>query len=62
VLFEVATDHPGFTVDETVEQLGSDLRLPKFLESMREQIERALPTVRLPNGKTVGKRRPVDVE
>ena len=48
VLFELATDPPGFTVDEPVETLGHDLQLPTFLEKARAEIERALPTVHLP--------------
>jgi glyoxalase family protein len=43
VLFEIATDPPGFTIDETVEHLGSQLKLPPWLESARAEIEQALP-------------------
>jgi glyoxalase family protein len=43
VLFEIATDEPGFTVDEPEATLGKDLKLPPFLESQRRQIEAALP-------------------
>jgi glyoxalase family protein len=43
VLFEVATDGPGFLVDETAEALGSSLRLPARLEAHRAEIEAALP-------------------
>ena len=43
VLFEVATDGPGFLVDETAEALGSSLRLPAKLEAHRAEIEAALP-------------------
>jgi glyoxalase family protein len=43
VLFEIATDIPGFAVDEPIEALGRDLKLPKFLESSRKEIERLLP-------------------
>lgn len=49
VLFEIATDTPGFTADEPVEELGSSLKLPPFLEDGREQIERRLPTLRAPS-------------
>lgn len=42
VLFEIATDGPGFTVDEEEEELGGSLRLPPWLEEEREQIERSL--------------------
>ncbi|HEX3531848.1 MAG TPA: ring-cleaving dioxygenase [Thermoanaerobaculia bacterium] len=45
VLFEIATDPPGFTADESVETLGSGLRLPTWLEPQRQQIENALPPV-----------------
>jgi len=50
VLFEIATDSPGFTVDETPEALGASLRLPPQYESARGQIEKLLPRLRLPNG------------
>jgi glyoxalase family protein len=43
ILFEIATDGPGFTVDESVESLGSELKLPAWLEDDREGIEGALP-------------------
>ena len=49
VLFEIATDPPGFTLDEPVEALGSELRLPPRYEPMRERIERTLPPLRLPH-------------
>ncbi|NND70553.1 MAG: ring-cleaving dioxygenase [Rhodothermales bacterium] len=43
VLFEVATDAPGFAYDEPVEHLGSSLKLPSWLEGKRQQIEDVLP-------------------
>ena len=43
VLFEIATDNPGFATDETVEQLGSSLQLPDRYEPIRDKIEKALP-------------------
>jgi glyoxalase family protein len=43
VLFEIATDPPGFAVDESVETLGRALKLPPFLEGQRRAIEAALP-------------------
>ncbi|WP_316818599.1 ring-cleaving dioxygenase [Pedobacter nyackensis] len=43
VLFEIATDNPGFTVDESLEELGSNLKLPAQYESIREEIEGILP-------------------
>jgi glyoxalase family protein len=45
VLFEIATDAPGFAVDEPAEALGQALKLPKFLEPHRERIEAVLPDV-----------------
>lgn len=46
VLFEIATDNPGFATDETVEELGSSLQLPDRYTSSREQIEKVLPELR----------------
>lgn len=43
VLFEIATDNPGFTVDESLEELGTNLKLPQQYESSRAQIETVLP-------------------
>ncbi len=43
VLFELATDDPGFTIDEPVEQLGSSLKLPEQYEGSRAKIEQILP-------------------
>jgi glyoxalase family protein len=48
VLFEVATDQPGFAIDEPVEQLGTRLALPPWLENSRTEIEKNLPPVNLP--------------
>lgn len=47
VLFELATDNPGFTKDESLEDLGSSLKLPKQYENSRPQIERLLPKLKL---------------
>ena len=46
VLFEVATDEPGFARDETVAELGTALRIPAQHAHLRERIERALPPIR----------------
>lgn len=43
VLFEIATDNPGFTADEPLEELGKNLKLPAQYESSRKEIEQALP-------------------
>jgi glyoxalase family protein len=45
VLFEIATDIPGFAADEPVAALGRDLKLPSFLEARRREIEAALPEI-----------------
>lgn len=45
VLFEVATDSPGFLIDESEASLGSELRLPPWLESHRDEIARTLPAL-----------------
>ncbi len=46
VLFEIATDNPGFTVDEPLDKLGTSLRLPKQYEPAREEIEKVLPVLK----------------
>lgn len=48
VLFEVATDGPGFLVDEPEEALGSTLRLPPEYEAQREAIASMLPSLEVP--------------
>ncbi len=53
VLYEIATEGPGFDVDEPPERLGSDLVLPEWLEPQRSWIERILPPVRLPSGRVI---------
>lgn len=45
ILFEIATDIPGFAVDEPVADLGKTLKLPKFLEPRRKEIEGVLPSL-----------------
>jgi glyoxalase family protein len=51
VLFEIATDPPGFTVDEPLESLGTNLCLPGALEGSRSLLLQALPALHLPMGK-----------
>lgn len=46
VLFEIATDEPGFLIDEEKEALGRSLKLPKIYESRRAEIERKLTPIR----------------
>ena len=49
VLFEIATDPPGFAVDEDPDHLGEDLKLPPWLEKDRSRIEQVLPPIHLPH-------------
>ncbi len=48
ILFELATDGPGFEIDEALARLGQALRLPPWYASQREQIEARLPDIRIP--------------
>ncbi|TCI39244.1 MULTISPECIES: VOC family protein [Exiguobacterium] len=50
ILHELATDAPGFLVDETIDELGSALKLPDWLEVDRDKITRTLPTITIPRG------------
>ncbi len=52
VLFELATEGPGFTTDEPLEHLGETLVLPPWLEAHRAQIESALPALTSPGSST----------
>jgi glyoxalase family protein len=55
ILFEIATEGPGFAVDEPVQHLGETLKLPPQYEQHRPEIERALPPIFLgPKVKNVG--------
>lgn len=45
VLFEIATDDPGFDIDEPLLELGKKLKLPPWLEPDREQIAHNLPRI-----------------
>jgi glyoxalase family protein len=45
VLFEIATDPPGFLIDETLETLGTHLKLPEWYEPRRSEIESILPEI-----------------
>jgi glyoxalase family protein len=57
VLFEVATDAPGFDTDEPLLELGRRLQLPPWLEPNREQIRAALVPLRLPDAQEAADRR-----
>lgn len=48
VLFEIATDGPGFAVDESPDALGAQLRLPSWLEPQREALTARLPKLLMP--------------
>jgi len=52
VLFEIATDPPGFAVDEAEEELGTHLMLPPWLETRRDRLEEVLPPLRIPAGES----------
>lgn len=47
VLFEIATDGPGYDVDEDADKLGQKLILPPWLENRREMIEKRLPEIKV---------------
>lgn len=49
ILYEIATDNPGFTVDETIEELGTHLMLPPWYEIHRQKIEQALTPISIPS-------------
>ena len=49
VLFEIATDPPGFTADQKPSELGTRLMLPEWLESDRKNLEKILPRLILPH-------------
>lgn len=48
VLFEIATTGPGFAVDEPLEELGTNLRLPPQHEHLRDELERTLRPLKVP--------------
>jgi glyoxalase family protein len=50
ILFEFATETPGYTVDEELEALGTELVLPDWLEDRRAEIEAGLPDLSIPAG------------
>jgi glyoxalase family protein len=52
ILFEIATDPPGFAIDEDADHLGEALRLPPQYEQQRPLIERVLPRLTLPHGRS----------
>lgn len=46
ILYEIATDDPGFAVDEDKDSLGINLMLPPQYEHMREDLEESLPPIK----------------
>jgi glyoxalase family protein len=58
ILFEIATDAPGFATDESVEHLGENLKLPPQYEEHRQEIERTLPPISQRSSDSVAASRP----
>jgi glyoxalase family protein len=54
VLFEIATDGPGFTADEKAEDLGSSLSLPPWFQVRRDRLDETLPPIVVPTTATTG--------
>jgi glyoxalase family protein len=54
VLFEIATDSPGFTIDETPVELGRKLSLPPWFQVRRETLDVTLPPIVVPTTATTG--------
>lgn len=50
MLYEIATDAPGFLIDEPAAGLGASLKLPPWLEPRRAEIEARLPAITRPGG------------
>jgi glyoxalase family protein len=54
VLFEIATDGPGFTIDEAAEELGTTLSLPPWFQVRRDQLDDSLTPIAVPTTATTG--------
>lgn len=54
ILFEIATDAPGFTIDEPFDSLGTHLKLPAWFEPRRETLQEILPPLELPEAQRSG--------
>ena len=52
ILFEIATDPPGFLLDESQDELGRNLKLPPDVEQVRDRIEAALEPITIPSKET----------
>jgi glyoxalase family protein len=57
ILFEIATDLPGFAVDEKPEDLGKQLKLPEWLESMRGKLNQILPPLKISKSKVTNRQK-----
>jgi glyoxalase family protein len=55
VLFEIATNPPGFAIDDEIEELGNHLMLPPWLEPDRKSLEKILPKINLPSSQKIAK-------
>ncbi len=53
ILFEIATDPPGFAIDEPLDALAQAIKLPPWYESSRDKLERGLRKVTMPSGVTL---------
>jgi len=64
IIFELATDAPGFAVNESPEELGTHLMLPPWLEKKRPVLEKMLPPLRLPQSvsNAIGGTKTLEVE
>jgi glyoxalase family protein len=54
ILFEIATANPGFTFDQPAEALGAELMLPRWIEPRRDDLEKILPRLHLPQSSNPG--------
>jgi glyoxalase family protein len=54
ILFEIATDGPGFTVDEPIESLGTTLSLPPWFDVRRDLLDETLPPIVVPTTAATG--------
>ena len=54
VLYEIATDGPGFAIDEKPEKLGTTLSLPPWFQVRREHLDETLPPIVVPTTATTG--------
>jgi glyoxalase family protein len=53
ILFEIATDPPGFMIDEKKEEMGQKLQLPEWYEPQRDAIEKSLVSLLPPSAERI---------